>query len=283
MTSSPIAGTRKRDRAPDAAPLRRRNRKGVGPYAVPITELEPDDGASADRPTRRLGPFRRSTTFLVLGALIVVGLGVGVAFAVSGGGFSAPSSEPEGVPIEHVPDLASADTTASGAPVDGITCRTSMEQGVKYHVHQHMAVFVNGRQVRIPAGAGIAAPRLEEHLASGLFVDNAFNGCLYFLHVHVNDGIIHVESPLKRTFTLGQFFDIWQQPLGPDQVGPAKGVVVAFENGKRFPGSPRDIPLLAHAVIQLDVGTPVVPFQPVQFSVIGLCGAGTRGCSATSG
>lgn len=215
--------------------------------------------------------------------MIVVGLGVGLAFGVSGGGSSASSTEPEGVPIEHVPDLASADTTASGAPVDGITCRTSMEQGVKYHIHQHLAVFVNGRQLRIPAGAGIAAPRLEEHLASGLFVDNAFNGCLYFLHVHANDGIIHVESPSKRTFTLGQFFDIWQQPLGPDQVGPATGAVVAFENGKRFRGSPRDIPLLAQAVIQLDVGTPVVPFQPLQFNVIGLCGAGTRGCSTTGG
>ena len=29
------------------------------------------------------------------------------------------------------------------------------------------------------------------------------------LHTHTNDGIIHVESNVKRDYTLGEFFDIW--------------------------------------------------------------------------
>jgi hypothetical protein len=182
------------------------------------------------------------------------------------------------VAVQDVPDLAPASTTASGAPVDGITCRPTAQQVVRYHIHVHVDIFVHSRQERLPAGAGIAAPRFDEHLASGLFVDNSVDGCLYWLHVHARDGVIHVESPYRHTFTLGQFFDIWGQPLGPDQVGPARGKVVAFENGARLAGNPRDIPLLPHAVIQLDVGEPVVAFQPVSFTVKGLCGAGTAAC-----
>jgi hypothetical protein len=211
--------------------------------------------------------------------LLLLSIGLGLAVGLGGCDSSTASTGPEGVAIENAPDLASADTTMSGAPVDGITCRTSAQQTIKYHIHIHMAIFVNGHERRIPAGAGIA-DRFANHLANGPFVDNSFNGCPYWLHVHANDGIIHVESPYKHTFTLGQFFDVWQQPLGPDRVGPAQGTVVAFANGRRFSGNPRDLPLLPQEVVQIDVGEPVVAFQPVQFHVNGLCGAGSRGCAA---
>ena len=72
------------------------------------------------------------------------------------------------------------------------------------------------------------------------------------------DGIIHIESPVQRTYTLGNFFDEWGQPLGPDQVGPARGHVVAIYNWQVYTGNPRNIPLTAHAQIQLQVGTPLV-------------------------
>ena len=249
-----------------------------------MTELGLEDdagGPSEDEPDIPSARRWWVPVAVVVAVLVLAGLGIGLW--LSGG--SAPSAllYPEGVPIQQVRDLAPADTTQSGTPVDGIACRTTMQQTVTYHIHVHVAIFVNGQQERIPAGAGIAAPRLDEHLADGLFVDNGLDGCLYFLHVHANDGIIHVESPNNGVYTLGQFFDIWQQPLGPGEVGPAKGTVVVFENGKRFPGSPRDVPLLPHAVIQLDVGTPVVPFQPVSFKVTGSCGAGTQSCSAPTG
>jgi hypothetical protein len=226
------------------------------------------------------GGRRSAPAFVALAAVLVLaGLGLGLGLSLSGGSASSGVG-PEGVPLEHAPDLASADTTASGAPVDGITCRTAAQQVVNYHIHVHLNVFVKGKLERIPPGAGIPLPRLEEHFPNGLFFDNSVDGCLYWLHVHTADGIIHVESPIKATFTLGQFFDIWQQPLGPDQVGPARGTVVAFENGKRVTGDPRTIPLLPHAVIQLDVGSPVVPFEPVQFHVSGLCSTSSQGCAA---
>jgi hypothetical protein len=249
-----------------------------------VSEPDPEDDSGGDPLPDEPGSSRsRRRRSLLIGLVVVVllGIGLGLGFALSGG--DNPPPGPEGVAIQRVPDLASADTTQTGALVDGITCRGRMEASDKYHVHSHVSIYVKGRQMRIPAGAGIAAPRQAQQLANGFFVDNSFNGCLYWLHVHANDGIIHVEAPSRGNFTLGQFFDIWQQPLGPDQVGPASGVVAAFINGQRWTESPRDIPLLPHAVIQLDVGSPVVPFQPVQFNVTGLCGAGAAGCASSGG
>ena len=96
----------------------------------------------------------------------------------------------------------------------------------------------------------------------GSFVEGG--KCLYWLHTHDATGVIHVESPVRRVYTLGQFFDIWGQPLSTTQVGRATGNVAAFLNGKRFSGDPRSIKLTPHALIQLDVGK-VVPPQPFTF------------------
>jgi hypothetical protein len=70
---------------------------------------------------------------------------------------------------------------------------------------------------------------------------------------------------VHRTFTLGNFFDEWGQPLGPDRVGPASGHVTAIYDGKVYRGNPRDIPLTARARIQLEVGTPLVAPESISF------------------
>jgi hypothetical protein len=81
---------------------------------------------------------------------------------------------------------------------------------------------------------------------------------------------MHIESPTQRIYTLGDFFDEWHQPLSATQVAAASGPVVAFVNGKRRTGNPSAIPLDPHAVIQLDVGSPVVKFQPFSWTGLGL-------------
>ena len=77
--------------------------------------------------------------------------------------------------------------------------------------------------------------------------------------------IIHSESPVKRTYTLGEFFDIWGEPLDLNRVGPARGRVRALFNGRLFTGNPRDIPLLAHAQPQLEVGPPLLAPEKIAF------------------
>lgn len=208
------------------------------------------------------------------GAVIVAAAAVGITIAATSGGSSSSSSGgtpslklaalstlgstlkpapapgpagPEGVPVPSAPPLTGTATEATGQKVDGIGCDTS-EQTL-FHIHAHLAVFVNGSPRQVPADIGIPG-----------------NGkCLYWLHTHAADGIVHIESPVHRTYTLGNFFDEWGQPLGPDQVGPTKGHVTALYNGKVYKGNPRDIPLNAHAQIQLEVGGPLVAPESVSF------------------
>ncbi len=151
----------------------------------------------------------------------------------------------EGIPLTAAPALAGTGAAAGGETVDGIQCQAG-EQAL-FHIHAHLTIFVNGTPRQIPQGIGITG------------------SCLYWLHTHAPDGIIHVESPVQRTFTLGDFFDIWGQPLGPGQVGPATGPVTAIYDGKLYDGNPRDIPLRAHAQIQLDIGRPLVAPVTITF------------------
>jgi len=171
------------------------------------------------------------------------------------------SVSPEGIPLPDAPALAGTGSIASGETVDGIQCQGS-EQTL-FHIHAHLTVFVDGAPRQIPYGIGIPNPQVQT-TAQGPFV--AGGSCLYWLHTHAADGIIHIESPVQRTFTLGDFFDIWGQPLGPSRVGPATGPVTALYNGKLYDGNPRDIPLNAHAQIQLDVGRPLVGPVTITFA-----------------
>jgi hypothetical protein len=164
---------------------------------------------------------------------------------------TAPSTGPEGIAVETGPALAPASSAVDGAPVDGIRCDASEQ--VAYHIHSHLLVFVNGQPRSLPYGIGLVAPVVQKTGA------NAFasaSRCYYWLHVHAGDGIIHIESPTQATYTLGQFFALWRQPLNADTVGPATGAVTAYVNGKPFTGDPGTIPLKDHEAIQLDVGTP---------------------------
>jgi hypothetical protein len=166
----------------------------------------------------------------------------------------------EGVAIPAAPALASTATVATGKTVDGISCDTG-EQLV-FHIHAHLTVFVNGAARQIPAGIGIPGAQAENTPAGPLI---ATGTCFYWLHTHAADGIVHIESPVHRSFTLGNLFNIWGQPLGQDQVGPARGPVTALYNGRVYLGDPRDIPLQAHAQIQLDVGKPLISPASITF------------------
>jgi hypothetical protein len=144
--------------------------------------------------------------------------------------------------------------------VDGIRCQTS-EQLV-FHIHVHLTIFVTGSARQVPYGIGIPAARATKTPKGPLAVTGT---CFYWLHTHAADGIVHVESPVHRTYTLGDFFDIWGQPLSSHRVGPATGHVTVFYNGNRYQGDPRTIPLRQHAQIQLDVGSPQVAPQKITF------------------
>jgi len=170
---------------------------------------------------------------------------------------------PEGVPMASGEALARQRVVVDGERIDGITCQTSEQ--VLFHIHAHLVIVVRGVARQVPAGIGIAPPYQVAPTSRGAFVAGA--ACFMWLHTHTADGIIHTESPIVRTYTLGDFFDIWGQPLDRRRVRPSHGRVTALFNGRFVTGDPRAIPLLAHAQIELEVGRPLLAPEHIAFPV----------------
>lgn len=132
---------------------------------------------------------------------------------------------------------------ATSKPIDGIGCDFS--EGATYHVHAHLAIVVDGKAVAgPPADTGIHF----EHL------------CLYWLHTHDATGIIHIEAPHRISPTLGNFFDIWGQPLSRQRVAnhpvePQQHLQV-YVGTTLYRGNPRAIKLYEHTRVTLEIGPP---------------------------
>jgi hypothetical protein len=170
---------------------------------------------------------------------------------------------PELVPVPNAPRLASpVSKVRPGKTIDGIKCEFNPR--LVFHVHAHLTVFVSGKPRRVPAGIGFWPPLGPQNYRHGQFGVTPDN-CWASLSTRYDDGLIHVESPVKRSFVLGELFDLWGQPLGRNAVGPASGPVTAIVNGKVWTADPRRIPLAAHAQIQLEVGRPLVAPQTIEF------------------
>jgi hypothetical protein len=205
-------------------------------------------------------PTSRRATVGVAAGLAAIAATASLAFTQRS---SSPSAlGPEGVAIPAAPPLTrSMRPLTTGERIDGIACQTNEQ--VLFHIHAHLTIFVRGQARQVPAGVGIGPPYEVLETPAGAFIDRAT--CFMWLHTHSADGIIHTESPIRRTYTLGDFFDVWGQPLGRDRVGPARGRVTVFVGGRRYAGDPRSVPLLAHAQIQLDVGSPAVAPERITF------------------
>ena len=132
--------------------------------------------------------------------------------------------------------------TVPAQPIAGVSC-DAME-GNRVHIHQHLTILDRGKPVAIPADVGRPAQR----------------DCLYWVHTHTPDGIIHIEAPQERAFTLGDFFQIWGQPLSRTQAASAKAprgsALRVWVDGKRYTGDPRKIVLARHADIAIESGPP---------------------------
>jgi hypothetical protein len=211
---------------------------------------------------RRVAAVRRRRAgrgAAAIAAVLVLAAGIALASTTGGGGAPSPLG-PEGVPVPAGPELAAPAAPTDGHTVDGISCLAGEQ--LAFHIHAHLTLFMDGASRHIPGGVGIIAPQATR-TSDGPFVSGG--SCFYWLHTHAPDGIIHIESPIRRTYTLGDFFDIWGEQLGPNQVGTLRGPVVVFYNGLRYRSDPREVPLTAHAQIQLEIGRPVVAPARITF------------------
>jgi hypothetical protein len=158
---------------------------------------------------------------------------------------------PEGLPMETGAFLAPATTTRLGAIVKGIQCEPMAQ--LAYTSYAHLQIYVRGHSRALPGGIGIVD---ENPVATQHGLIYSTHTCMYWLHTRAADGLVHVESPVARQFTLGDLFAVWNQPLSEHRVASARGPVTAYVNGRQWHRSPAAIPLREHAVIQLAVGRP---------------------------
>jgi hypothetical protein len=174
---------------------------------------------------------------------------------------------PEQVPTQLGTPLAAANTGLTGKTIDGVQCNSNEQ--LAYHHHIHLAIFVNGQPRPVPLGIGMVPPALVQKSSTGDFAEGS-QTCIYWLHVHAQDGIVHIESPVAKNYLLTQVFDIWGQPLSSTRIGSNTGHVTATVNGKPWTGDPGQIPLTEDAQIVLNLGGPVVTPPPIVWSGTGL-------------
>ena len=75
------------------------------------------------------------------------------------------------------------------------------------HIHPHLSIVSDGKPMTVPQNIGISSSLHKDH-SLDKYVGSSMQG-MAPLHTHTADGIIHVESGVKRNYTLGEFLDIW--------------------------------------------------------------------------
>jgi hypothetical protein len=184
---------------------------------------------------------------VLVAGLLALGCGNGDSAAAPGAGDTTFDR-----PVPHIGrgpgfELGPAGRVAARArPVAGLRCAPGRHGD---HFGAHLEVFANGLDVVIPAGIGIAPPRSRD----GAYVTGG--RCEYPLRTYEPTGLIEIDDGVHAT--LGQFFELWGQPLDRERLlgfrAPRGGQVSAFVNGRRFTGDPRTITLERHAAIVLEV------------------------------
>lgn len=139
-----------------------------------------------------------------------------------------------------------------GGVVDGLACAGPLNQTpfeYIYHAHAHLAIYRDGVRLAIPQRIGIVG---QDNVPTST--------CSYALHSHDFTGTIHIEPTNSNTMTLGQFFNIWGQPLTRENVaGISRTPVVVYirdgGNLRRFQGDPANIKLTSNRSIIIQLGT----------------------------
>jgi len=159
--------------------------------------------------------------------MIVIGIGVLIALVVGIGVYSV---------------IRPITSSASRPTIDGIQCNTMGQ--ANFHIHAHLDIFINSEHYIVPSQIGIKPD----------------DRCLYWLHTHDNSGIIHVESPERRDFTLGQFFDIWNKTFNNRGIfnytaSAGNNTLSVYVSGHKVNGiNYRDFKLSAHDEIAIVYG-----------------------------
>src|SRR6266704_1596082 len=186
---------------------------------------------------RQLNAKRRAARNkrILIGSLIAVAVLVvaAVSYTVYSNIHNA-SAQNQATPTEQV-------VNAAYPPVDGIYC-DALEQ-TAYHIHAHLTFYINGKQVAIPQGIGIASDQ----------------SCFYWLHTHTSDGVVHIEFPRQGHPTLGNFLDFWGlsfNSLGFQNELASSADWTVYVDGKQVTSNFNQLVLQPHQVITIAYNSP---------------------------
>lgn len=92
-----------------------------------------------------------------------------------------------------------------GKLLEGKTSREIANQcvnheGIGMHIHPELRIIIDGQELQVPSNIGVSS------------------ACMKAIHTHDATGKIHIESPIVKDFTLGDFFDVWQQPFNKNEL-----------------------------------------------------------------
>lgn len=231
----------------------------MGTDAVSSRKAQATERAARSRARAAIRAARRRARLRLLlftagGAAIVITLVVALMVTTGGpGGTRAVAGIPAtpaatatgrtSTPPWSAPADVAAAVKAAGLPMlNG--------EGNVEHIHAHLDVIVDGQAVTVPADIGV-----DDRAAT-----------ISPLHSHDTTGVLHIESPVKADFSLGQFFTQWQVALAAGRIGGLTDgggrTLRAYVNGALYQGDPAGIVLHAHDEVALVYGTAAQQANP---------------------
>jgi len=100
-----------------------------------------------------------------------------------------------------------------------IALRQTTDMATEYHIHPELEIVINGTPVAIPHNLGVGPTGMTA------------------IHTHDEDGVVHVEAPIKKDFTLGDFFAVWGKGFSStkilDTTVDEKSEIVVTINGQK--------------------------------------------------
>lgn len=210
---------------------------------MPPTQASPKSTRKASARARKAASSRRRRESLPILPLAIGGVFVVVFVAL--------------IIAYHVA-TSQASGQAQGQTVANIECQTNEQVAVHYHAH--LTLLYRGVPTTVPMGIGIPGGQQDPNSTTPYV---STGNCFYWLHTHDDSGVIHVEAPrsdASRVFTLGDFFQVWGQPISSNQIATLKvdpsNQLKMWVNGKPYTGNPAAIPLTAHGQIVMEIGAP---------------------------
>jgi hypothetical protein len=201
----------------------------------------------------------------VVGVVVIAAVVVVIALAGGGGGDEGSDSgltiRPDSVPESA--QLALLDTPPPWKPNYKQLPQRLEALGLPgfnettFHIHAHLEIFDDGKQVTIPPDIGIDVATQPPTVSP--------------LHTHPvgagnPEGTIHMEADQEYEFTLGQFMNVWGVKFSDSQIGSLKSKgdqqLQVYVNGQLVE-DPVNVVLQEHDIIVIGYGKPdSFPHEP---------------------